>query len=215
MKTILCYGDSITWGASPIQNGPRHPYEDRWPTVLEAGLGAKARCIAEGLGGRTTTHDDWNANSDRNGARILPTLLSSHSPLDMVIIMLGTNDIKHVHGHNALEASYGVRRLVQIVRAHAASDKQAVPQMIIVAPPVALEGTTHPEMTLHFGVDGIAASSDFAKWYKRRADEEGVGFFDAGSVAKTDPRDGIHLDEKNTRAIGEGLVPLVQHMLGL
>lgn len=215
MKTILCYGDSITWGASPIQNGPRHPYEDRWPSALERGLGGKARCIAEGLGGRTTIHDDWYADADRNGARILPTLLTSHGPLDMVIVMLGTNDIKHVHGHTALEASYGMRRLVQIVRAHAASDKQPVPQMIIVAPPAALEATTHPEMTEHFGRAAIATSAEFAKWYRRRAEEEGVGFFDAGSVAKTDPRDGIHLDEANTRAIGEGLVPLVKQMLGL
>ncbi|MEQ1900474.1 MAG: SGNH/GDSL hydrolase family protein [Devosia sp.] len=215
MKTILCYGDSITWGASPIQNGPRHPYEDRWPSALERKLAGKVRCIAEGLGGRTTIHDDWYADADRNGARILPTLLTSHGPLDMVIIMLGTNDIKHVHGHTALEASYGMRRLVQIVRAHAASDKQPVPEIIIVAPPAALEGTTHPEMTLHFGPEAIAASRDFAKWYKRRAEEEGVGFFDAGSVAGTDPRDGIHLDAANTRAIGEGLAPLVTRVLGL
>ena len=95
MKSILCFGDSLTFGADPAVMGKRHAFADRWPSALEAGLGAdKVRVIAEGLGGRTTVFDDWNAAADRNGSRILPTLLESHSPLDAIIIMLGTNDIK-------------------------------------------------------------------------------------------------------------------------
>lgn len=215
MKTILAYGDSLTWGASPVQGGPRHAYEDRWPTALEAGLGGAARVIAEGLGGRTTVWDDWYTAADRNGARILPTLLASHWPLDMVIMMLGTNDIKHFQGATALEASYGVRRLVNVVRAYAATEGDPVPKMIIVAPPPDIQATAHSEMSLHFGMDGIRDSANFAKWYKLRAEEEGVGFFDAGSVAKTSPLDGIHLDAAGTRAIGQGLVPLCKQLLGL
>ena len=105
MKTILCYGDSLTYGANPVPGGARHAYEDRWPAALEAKLGGKARVIAEGLGGRTTVHDDWFTSADRNGARVLPTLLHSHGPLDMVVIMLGTNDLKPFLGRTALEAS--------------------------------------------------------------------------------------------------------------
>src|ERR1700709_52959 len=120
-KTILAYGDSLTYGYDPV-DGKRLPYEDRWPTALERGLGGAARGIAEGLGGRTTVHDDWYAAADRNGARTLPTLLSSHGPLDMVIIMLGTNDLKPFHGRTALEASYGMRRLIHIIRGHAAAE---------------------------------------------------------------------------------------------
>src|SRR5882757_4610497 len=139
MKTILCYGDSITYGANPVAGGPRHAYEDRWPGTLEAKLAGQVRVIAEGLGGRTTVHDDWYADADRNGARVLPTLLSSHWPLDLVIIMLGTNDLKPFHGRTALEASYGVRRLIHIIRGHAASEGGPAPQIIIVAPPVPVE----------------------------------------------------------------------------
>jgi lysophospholipase L1-like esterase len=135
MKTVLCYGDSITYGYDPA-SAMRLAYEDRWPTALERGLGGNARVLAEGLGGRTTVHDDWYADADRNGARALPTLLSSHGPLDMVIIMLGTNDLKPFHGRTALEASYGVRRLVQIVKGHAAGEGGPPPEMIIVAPPI-------------------------------------------------------------------------------
>lgn len=216
MKTILAYGDSITYGHNPIIAGPRHAYEDRWPSALEAGLGGKARVIAEGLGGRTTVHDDWYANADRNGARILPTLLSSHSPLDAVVIMLGTNDLKPFRGRTALEASYGIRRLVQVIRGHAGENGEAPPKIVIVSPPHLCPSDIHPEMMDHFGQDdAIEQSKLFATYYRRRADELGTAFFDASTVAEPDPADGVHLDAKNTRAIGEGLVPVVKTLLGL
>src|ERR1700710_327629 len=149
MKTILCYGDSITYGANPVAGAARHAYEDRWPGALEAKLAGQVRVIAEGLGGRTTVHDDWYADADRNGARVLPTLLSSHGPLDMVIVMLGTNDLKPFHGRTAMECANGVGRLVQIVRGHAAGEGEPAPQIVIVAPPN-LGKTSHPEMMVHF-----------------------------------------------------------------
>ena len=215
MKTILAYGDSITYGYDPFE-GARLAYEDRWPTALEAGLGGAARVIAEGLGGRTTVHDDWYADADRNGARVLPTLLESHGPLDMVIIMLGTNDLKPFHGRTALEASYGVRKLVHVVRGHAAGAGEPEPKIIIVAPPELCATNVHPEMMVHFGEEAaIAASRGFPEMYKRRADEERVAYFNAASVAKAHPADGVHLDAENTRAIGTGLVPLVKQLLGI
>jgi lysophospholipase L1-like esterase len=216
MKTILAYGDSLTFGANPARNGPRHAYEDRWPTALERGLGGAARVIAEGLGGRTTAHDDWFANADRNGARILPTLLESHSPLDLIVIMLGTNDIKPHLGRTAGEAARGMVRLVQVIRGHYAARREPEPAIILVAPPVLVD-TDNLEMKAHFGGDlmYVEQSKLFAGEYKLRANEQGVRFFDAATVAKTDPRDGIHLDEANTRAIGTGLVPLVKSILGI
>lgn len=216
MKTILAYGDSLTFGANPQPGGPRHAYEDRWPTALEKGLGGKARVIAEGLGGRTTVSDDWYANADRNGARVLPTLLESHSPLDMVIIMLGTNDLKPAICVSALEASFGMRRLTQLIRGHYAGKGETAPQIILVAPPLICD-SDNADMMGHFGglAHGLEQSGQFAAHYARRAQEWNTGFFDASTVAKADPLDGVHLDAANTRAIGEGLVPVVKSMLGL
>ena len=172
--------------------------------------------IAEGLGGRTTVHDDWYASADRNGARILPTLLASHWPLDAVIIMLGTNDLKPFRGRTALEASYGVRRLVEVIRGHAGETGEAPPKIVIVSPPHLSKTDVHPEMMDHFGQDAaIEQSKLFATYYKRRAEELGTAFFDASTVAEPDPNDGVHLDARNTRAIGEGLVPVVKELLGL
>ena len=216
MKTILAYGDSLTFGANPQPGGPRHSYADRWPTALETDLGGTARVIAEGLGGRTTVSDDWYANADRNGARILPTLLESHSPLDLVIIMLGTNDLKPAICGSALEASFGMRRLVQIIRGHYAGKGETAPQIILVAPPLVCD-TDNADMLGHFGglQHAIDQSSQFATHYARRAQEWNTGFFDASTVAKPSPLDGVHLDAANTRAIGAALVPVVKSMLAI
>ncbi|WIY54336.1 SGNH/GDSL hydrolase family protein [Devosia sp. YIM 151766] len=215
MKTILAYGDSLTYGADP-GDGPRHAYEDRWPTRLEMGLGSQARVIAEGLGGRATAYDDWTAAADRNGARILPTLLDSHKPLDLVILFLGTNDLKPFVAGSAAYAARGARRLIEMTRGHFAGTAEPAPQIILVSPPHVVE-TTNENMLSNFGgLDHLLREShDFARHYRRHAEETGVAFFDAATVAKADPRDGVHLDAANTRAIGEGLVPLVKQILGL
>lgn len=213
MKTILAYGDSLTYGANPQTGGPRHAYEDRWPTALERGLGGAARVIAEGLGGRTTAFDDFSSVADRNGVRVLPTLLDSHKPLDLVIIMLGTNDLKIYLNGTAFGAAMGVKRLMQIVRQHPYDVGQPVPQVVIVAPPLTVE-TDHVDLHPMFSPRADEAKL-FDYYYSRIARDLGAGYFNAASVATADKRDGVHLDEANTRAIGDGLVPVVKSMLGL
>jgi lysophospholipase L1-like esterase len=216
MKTILAYGDSLTYGASPIPDGPRHAYEDRWPTVLEQGLEGKAQVIAEGLGGRTTAYDDWGVAGDRNGARILPTILDSHKPLDLVIIMLGTNDLKPFVAGKAIYAARGARRLIELTRGHFAGTRETAPQILLVAPPHAVETDFGPVIDNFGGTEHLLHESrHFAAYYAQVAKEQDVGFFNAASVASANRGDGVHLDQANTRAIGAGLVPLVKQLLGL
>lgn len=212
MKSVLCYGDSLTWGYNAA--GPsRHALEDRWPSVLQAALGDEVRVIAEGLNGRTTAFDDHSAPEDRNGARVLPTLLGTHSPLDLIIIMLGSNDMKPwVHG-NPLAAKHGMGRLVKIVRGHAYPLEAEAPEILLVSPPP-IRSTENVEFAQMFA-GGDCASRKLADLYSALADDAGCGFFDAGSVAETTPLDGVHLDAANTRKIGEALAPLVRVMLAL
>ena len=212
MKTVLCYGDSLTWGYNAA--GPsRHALEDRWPSVLQAALGDEVRVIAEGLNGRTTAFDDHSAGEDRNGVRMLPTLLGTHSPLDLIIIMLGSNDMKPwVHG-NPLAAKHGMGRLVKIVRGHAYPLEAEAPEVLLVSPPP-IRSTENVEFAQMFA-GGDVASAKLAGLYSALADDAGCGFFDAGSVAETTPLDGVHLDSANTRKIGEALAPLVRVMLAL
>ena len=212
MKTVLCYGDSITWG-SDAATGGRHPFADRWPNVLQKALGPEVQVVTDGLRGRTTAYDEHLAACDRNGVRILPTSLYTHAPLDLVIFLLGSNDMKpFVCGH-AIGAKQGMRRLVNIVRKHAYPFEMDVPEVLIVAPPI-LRETADPDFAASFGA-GVEQSAMLATLYSDLADVEGCGFFDAGSVARTAPIDGVHLDADNTRAIGRGLEPIVRMMLGL
>ena len=212
MKTILAYGDSLTWGYDAV--GPsRHAYEDRWPSVLEAELGGKARIIPDGLNGRTTAFDDHLSAADRNAAKTLPTALLTHAPLDLVIIMLGANDMKPwIHG-SPFTAKYGLLRLVEIVRGTDYGFGWSAPQILLVSPP-AVSRTEHAEFK-EFFAGGDAASQHLARLYAELAEMTGCGFFDAGSVAKTTPLDGVHLDAENTRAIGLGIAPAVRKMLEL
>ena len=131
MKQVLCYGDSLTWGTD-AESGGRHHYEDRWPTVLQHELGVEVNVIAEGLGGRTTAYDDWTADCDRNGARLLPTIMESHMPLDLVIIMLGTNDMKDMIVGTSAASVRGMERLIKLVKSHDWRYQDAPPDILIV-----------------------------------------------------------------------------------
>jgi lysophospholipase L1-like esterase len=212
MKTILCFGDSLTWGYDPEGPG-RHAFEDRWPSILGAALGKEVNVIAEGLNGRTTGYDDHLADCDRNGVKNLPTVLHTHMPLDLVIIMLGSNDMKPAIAGTAIAARQGVQRLVGLIRHHEYSFDYDAPDILIVSPPPLCE-TADPVFSAIFQ-NGIEQSSMLATLYRDLADDIGCGFYDAGSVATTSPIDGVHLTAENTRAIGRGLEPIVRVMMGL
>lgn len=211
MKTILCYGDSLTWGFN-AETLTRHALADRWPSVLQAELGGDYHVTADGLNGRTTAYDDNLAGEDRNGARTFPTVLGTHSPLDLVIVMLGSNDMKPwIHG-NPLGAAYGMKRLVQIARGHPYPQGAPAPKLLLVAPPPVSRTNNSEYAAMFEGSD--AASRQLGDAYKRIADEMGCAFFDAATAARTAPFDGVHLDAANTRAIGTALAPLVRQKLG-
>lgn len=209
-KTVLCYGDSLTWGFDP-EGGARHALEDRWPSVLQAELGGAAHVVADGLNGRTTAFDDHVAGADRNGARILPTVLMTHAPIDLVVIMLGANDMKPFVNGRAIGAKQGMERLIDIVRGHDYPLPQPAPAILLVAPPP-LCATENADFTAMFD-GGVAESPKLAKHYAELAELRGCGFFEAGTVARTSPLDGVHLDAENTRAIGAALAPVVWRIL--
>lgn len=203
MHEILAFGDSLTWGADPT-GGLRHPVSAQWPRVLEAGLSG-ARVHADGVGGRTTCRDDDAGAAPRNGAKALPVALSAHMPLDVVILMLGTNDLKAVHGGLAVSAQAGMRRLAEIVACFPYKPRTAVPKLLIVAPPLCGEGAAGGRL--------IAQSRLLAPLYRALAVEVGAGFFDAGSVVQPSTVDGVHLEAADTAALGLALVGPVRDLL--
>lgn len=212
MKTILAFGDSLTFGFDRATGG-RHGRSDRWPLVLQEALVGQVQVIEEGLGGRNTAVDDPTSNIDRNGAHILPVLLDTHKPLDLVIIMLGTNDLRVALSGTAHRAAQGMKRLAEIARDHPYGPGFPVPQVLLVSPPLFATPTwSVPDPSVS---PRNQESHLFAGLYRSVAQELGCGFFDAATVAKSTAEDGVHLDAANTRAIGTGLVPLVKELLGI
>ena len=212
MKSILAFGDSLTWGFV-AGTWERHAFEDRWPNVLATGLGGRVRAIEEGMNGRTTVFPDPTDGAERNGAVALPMLLTTHQPLDLLIIMLGTNDIKYANRCRAFDAAMGMARLIEITLRFPWIKTASAPQILIMSPP-ALCQTSDPWFNDLWG-HAIEESKLFAQHYARVAEDMGVHCFDAGSVATSDPTDGGHLDAANTKAIGTALVPVVKSILAL
>ncbi|ALN73299.1 SGNH/GDSL hydrolase family protein [Aureimonas sp. AU20] len=200
MKTILCYGDSLTWGYDAEGPG-RHSHGDRWPSVVADQLSGRARIIPEGLNGRTTAYDDHLAPADRNGARVLPTMLASHEPIDIVVLALGTNDLKaHTGGGTAFQAAAGVGRLISIVREFRSTFGFGCPEIVIMSPP-ALVPTDNPDFRDMFG-GAIAESQKLKAAYARIALQERCAHVAASDHCAATPLDGVDLDADNTRSLG-------------
>ncbi|MEW2913754.1 GDSL-type esterase/lipase family protein [Leisingera sp. JC11] len=207
MKQILAFGDSLTWGSDPHTSG-RHPYGDRWPVALGEGL-AEAVVFAEGLRGRTTVHARGSACVEMRGDAVLPMLLHSHAPLDLAVIMLGTNDI--YEGHPSYLIRDGLERLVEIIRHHPWRLPEAVePQVLLVSPPP-MSLCDDPDITPQM----VARSEALAEVIEPLADRLGCGFFDASQVARASAADGYHLEAADSRALGEALRAPVTAMLAL
>lgn len=206
MGGVLCFGDSLTWGHDPETNG-RHALEDRWPSVLAEGVPG-VEVIAEGLRGRTTCRDNDAMPCDMNGAKALPMLLHTHAPLDLVIIMLGTNDI--YQGYRPDQVTSGLRRLIDIIRLHPQSRhvNWPAPDILLVAPPPMVMG--HDPV-----VAGpmIAASRRLARMTEIAAMEADLPWVDMRPVAEASEIDSVHLDAENTRKIGAALIEPARKIL--
>lgn len=212
MKNVLAFGDSLTWGAD-AKSGGRHAFEDRWPNVLEAQLEGQARVFAEGLNGRTTVFDDYSIATERNGAKALPSLLATHEPLDLVIIFLGTNDMRtHICG-NAAGSAMGITRLITIVKTFAYKPGHPIPDILVLSPPLVEAGADALFNDVMAGAAEL--STAYAAKYRQVCERENVNFFDVAPIVQLDPTDGVHLDAANTRKIGLALAPVVKELLSL
>ncbi|AQA02817.1 hydrolase [Mycobacterium sp. MS1601] len=215
-RRILCFGDSLTWGWIPVEEGvptERFPRDVRWTGVLADLLGDRYEVIEEGLSARTTTAED-PADPRLNGSQYLPSCLASHLPLDLVILMLGTNDTKANFGRTPFDIATGMGVLATqvLTSAGGVGTSYPAPQVLIVAPPP-LGELPHPWFDLVFS-GGREKTAELARVYSALASFMKVPFFDAGSVISTDGVDGIHFTEANNRDLGVALAEQVRALLG-
>lgn len=205
---ILCFGDSNTWGYIPVVAG-RYPRNVRWPGALRERLGAGFEVIEEGQSGRTTTWDDSLEGGNKNGLRYLSVCLESHKPLDLVILMLGTNDLKARFSLTALDIALGVERLVLATRQSACGVAGQPPAILLVAPPpVAPTGDSAETFS------GAAEKSLLlGKRYADVATRTGCAFLDLGPIIAVDPSDGIHYSAATHLQLGEAIASKVLSMV--
>ena len=208
MRTILCYGDSNTWGYDPATRA-RFPPHVRWTGVLATRLGAEYRVVEEGLNGRTTRWDD-PLEPGRNGLTSLRPCIDSHQPLDLIIIMLGTNDLKRRFDLSASDIAQSAADLAAMAWRFAHGPDGSHAQILLVAPPAVSTLTEFDQM-----FDGAHEKSrQFSHYYRLAAGWHHLPFFDAGSVIVSSEKDGIHFDAEEHRKLGEALTDEVLRLVG-
>ena len=211
MQHILVYSDSLSWGIIPTTRR-RLPFDKRWPGVMEIALcssGNKVRVIEDCLNGRRTVWDD-PFKPGRNGLVGLAQRIEIHSPLELVVLMLGTNDFQSMHEHNAWHSSQGILALITAIRTAPIEPGMPVPQILVVAPP-AIQTPKGPIAPKFEGGErkclGLAAA------YRKVCEEADCHFFDAGSVITSSNVDGVHVDAEQHLTLGNELSQVVRPLL--
>ncbi len=221
IKTVLFYGDSNTWGYDP-SSGLRYPYRTRWTTVCAQALGSGFNCIPAGMNGRTTAFDDPEKGA-RNGLVGLDYELQSHKPIDLLVIMLGTNDMKYT---DAEGSAAGMERLIEraltVNRRFGASspvfmepgsarglgDGAAGSRILIISPVT---------LSAHLGCrgDDIESSARLAGAYRRIAQRHGLYFMDAARYASASDIDGVHLGPEGHQRLGAAAAERIRGIFAL
>ena len=206
--TILCYGDSNTYGYDPHTDGARYPTEVCWTTRFSHAMGEGCRVIVEGLSGRTTAYDrvefPW-----KNGYPYLTPCLASHKPIDYLIIMLGTNDCNVEMELSAEQIAAGMELLVQTAEEVTRSEQGYVPRIVVVAPAAIrpeIEGTV---FAYQLDETSVQKSHDIAPLYRKIAEEHGCLYLDATGV-ETSPIDCEHLTEFGHEQLAELMTDLIR-----
>jgi len=211
MQQILVYADSLSWGIIPLTR-QRLPFNRRWPGVLEIALcasGKNVRVIEDCLNGRRTAWDD-PYRPGRNGLLGLAQRIEIHSPLALVILMLGTNDFQSMHEHNAWHASQGIAALVSAIRAAPIEPGMPIPNVLVVSPP-AIQAPQGPIAPKFVGAERKCVG--LADAYQKVSEEQKCYFFDAGYITTTSTIDGVHLDVEQHIALGNALSKFVMPLL--
>jgi lysophospholipase L1-like esterase len=207
MRQLLCFGDSNTWGYNP-ENGERFPWGVRWTSILQERLQDRdMRIIEEGLCGRTTVFDD-PLRSGRNGAKLFPTLLESHKP-DTIVIMLGTNDCKTVYSASPEVIGKGVSILIEKAKEMSKDSK-----ILLISPIHLGEDVWHSEYDPEFSRESVEVSKRLTEVYRNVADQYGVEFLAASDVAMSSIADQEHMNPEGHRALAQAVEEKLYKLAG-
>ena len=209
MKRILCFGDSNTYGTSP--SGGR--YDDRWPVALARELGEGYTVIEEGFGGRTIAMDDPVEGGYKSAVEYAVPCLGSHSPLDMVIVMLGTNDSKERFGLSAAAIGQEMEVLVKRIKSFSMTEKGTAPQVLIVSPPAVGSAIMRTMIGGVFGPKSHEVTLALPDVFARVAKLMQCRFFDANSVCRVSDADQVHMEAEGHIKLARALAAEVKRIL--
>ena len=215
MKTIVCFGDSNTWGFDPVTVS-RYGDRVRWTGVLQDRLGAEYKVIEEGQNGRTISQEDQSEGGWKRGLDYVCPMLESHMPVDLLIVMLGTNDMKRRFCLSADDIAGTLQTLLERALTFD-SYRRMVPgrmKILVVSPAPVGERMAESHFCGMFGTESVEKSRELAPRFAAVAEKMGCGFFDAAAVAFAGETDQLHLEQDGHAALGKALAEKVRELLG-
>ena len=210
-KRILCFGDSNTHGYTPL--GERYDESVRWPTAMARLLGEGCTVIEEGLNGRTCVFDDPVGGGYRSGLDYLPPCLMTHNPLDVVILMLGTNDTKARFNMSAAAIARAMMQLVHVVKQYAVKANGEPSRIIVASPAPILDCLIDRRDVEIFGAQAPEVSRGLAREYRKVSKLMRCDFFDAGTASEVSTVDGVHLTEEVHRRLAHAMAEKIRTIL--
>ncbi len=207
-KTVMTFGDSNTYGTPPAHargENQRFGPETRWSTVMQGMLGPDWTLIEDGLPGRTTCRPDPVMGAHMDGQLGLRIALESQGPIDLLVIMLGTNDLQTHHGSSAEQVIGGLASLLAIARSDPYQTRHNSYEILLICPPHMLEQGTYRDTLLGAHAKSVALAPLAAEL----ADHWGIPFLNAGNHIGPSETDGIHLEAKDHVILGKAVAAKV------
>jgi lysophospholipase L1-like esterase len=211
VSTVVCYGDSNTWGYEAGTERHRFDRSVRWPGVLQQQLGDGVHVVEEGLNSRTTMFDDPE-QPFRNGLATLPMILETHAPIDVLVVLLGTNDLFLPQRTDARGAARGTAAIAEAALTSGAGPDGAPPRVLVLIPPPFAR--LRPDWALD-SPHGPEESTRFAEAYRVALGDLDCDVLDLATIARHTDIDGIHFEPDQHRAIGLAVADAVRPMLAL
>lgn len=217
MKNILCFGDSNTWGYDAstydpkLGSGQRMPFDTRWPGIVQKELGSGYRIIEDALNARTNMVEDPYF-PHRLGIASLETALDAQSPLDLVIIQMGVNELKHMFNLTAGMIAFGVEKLV--VAAGASYYGYPEPKVLLIAPAPVKKDIADMIFGFSYGPLAYEKSRALGALYADIAQRHGCGFIDCADLDfELNTLDGMHYSYADHAKLGKSVTEKIREML--
>ena len=209
---ILCFGDSLTWGYDP-DTGNRFSEDERWTGVLSHILGDGYIIIEEGQNGRTICTED-PAEGEKCGIKYLIPCMESQRPTDIMIIMLGTNDLKRKFAYSAMDIAGEMQIFLEKALGFNRFKCEDRIKFILISPPHVGEQINQSYFGDSFGYDNaVKVSKELASWYEKLADMYGCSFIDAAKYVTVSSADSIHMDSANHKILADVIAKKIMSIM--